>query len=189
MSHAPDTNPYASPQAEQRSPDALPSRARAQSIVRRTLLIMAVCVGVNIWANFYWTDAGLYDRFAAGPVPPVVIGNAIFFGIVFLILWFSALKSIELLARPFHMLFGGGVSREDWLTSLHQSLWPMVPATLIGSVLWIVWLVLFHLADHLGGYALDVVFQIAGHALGAWVYLTVFWNWYQLRRKQPVPTA
>mgnify|MGYP006908372841 CR=1 FL=1 len=187
MADSPNTNPYASPQAEQQSPDALPSRARAQSIVRRTLLIMAVCVGVNIWANFYWSHTA--PEGAIDLRPALLIGNGVFFSIVFALLWIFALSLIELMARLMYMLFGRDVSRTHWLTSLHQSLWPMVPATLIGSVLWIVWLILFHLADHPGGYALDVVFQIAGHALGAWVYLTVFWNWYQLRRKQPVPTA
>ena len=182
-------NPYASPQADQQSPEVLPLRAQAHSYVRRALLIMAVCVGVNIWANFYWAEPGPYNRFAAGPVPPIVIVNLVFFGVVFLVLWFVALRIIEFIARLFHLVFGRSVSRDEWLTSLHQSLWPMVPATLIGSLLWVLWLVLFHLAGHPGGFALDVVFQIAGHALGAWVYLTVFWNWYQLRRNRQVAAA
>ena len=179
MSHTPDLNPYASPLADQQTPKVLPLRAQARSYVRRTLLILAIGVGVNIWANFYWTEP--YPRLSYDTRPPLVIGNAIFFSVVFAVLWFVALRLIEFIAGLFHAVFGRVVSREDWLTSLHQSLWPMIPAALMGCVLWILWLVLFHLAGYPGGFALDVVFQIAGHALGAWVYLNVFWNWYQLR--------
>ena len=183
-----DLNPYASPRAEQQSPAVPPSREKAQSIVRRTLLILAVCVGINIWANFYWADSQLYNQFAAGPVPPIVIFNVIFFAIVFVVLWLVALRVLEWMGRIFHRLFGGNISLNDWMTSLHHSIWPMVPATLIGAVLWVTWLILFHLADRPGGFALDVAFQFAGHMLGAWVYLNVFWNWYQLRRAaQPIP--
>lgn len=187
MSGNQSLNPYASPQADQQTPDVLPSRAQAQSIVRRTLMIMAVCVAVNIWASFYWSFSA--PEGAMDLRPMMLIANGVFFSIVFALLWFVALRALEFIAWMFHIVFGQGISREEWLTSLHQSLWPMVPATLIGGVLWILWLVLFHLAGHPGGFALDVVFQIAGHALGAWVYLTVFWHWYQLRRNQNVAPA
>ena len=176
-------NPYASPQADQQAPPS-PSRVLAQSFIRRTLLILGVCVGVNIWANFYWTDP--HPPLAYDTRPPLVIGNVLLFSAIFSVSWFTALGILELAAGLLHLVFGGGVSRDDWLTSLHLSLWPMVPAALVGSVLWVLWLVLFHLAGHPGGFALDVVFQIAGNILGAWVYLTVFWNWYQLRRGEPI---
>ena len=46
----------------------------------------------------------------------------------------------------------------------------------------LLWLMLFFLAGHPGGFATDAAFQTAGHLLGAWVYGNVFYRWYLLRR-------
>jgi hypothetical protein len=187
MSNTHNPNPYASPRADQQLPEALPSRAQAQAYVRRTLLILLLPIAVNIWAMYFWNSGTV--EMPDGLRRTLIAANVLWFSFLFTICWVWALWLIELLARGLRLLLGGGVSREDWLASLHQSLWPMVPAAAIGGVLWIFWLCLFFLAGRPGGFALDVVFQIAGHALGAWVYGNVFWHWYLLRREQTTVAA
>ena len=112
----------------------------------------------------------------------MLAGNVLWFMFLFVVLQAIGLWLIELPARILLNLFGGRVTREAWMTSLHHSLWPMIPAAIIGSVLWVAWLCLFHFAGHPGGFTVDAMFQAAGHGLGAWIYGNVFWNWYLLRR-------
>ena len=187
MSDSTRINPYASPQAEEQRPVLLASRHNALSIVRRTLIILAVPFAVNIWATFFWTQGA--DGAPRGFLWMLLMANVFWLLFLFAVLWTIGLWLIELPARLLHVLFGGTVSRESWMTSLHHSLWPMVPAALIGAVLWVAWLCLFHFADHSGGFALDAAFQVAGHALGAWVYGSVFWHWHLLRRERSAKTV
>ncbi len=182
MSEPHAVNPYASPQAEDQLPRLhLPARNRAKWIVRCTLMILAVPVAVNVCAICFG-DTG-HRGLAMDLRWLLAIWNAIWLTLLFAALWMIGLWLIESLARAIHFFAGGKTTRAQWLTSLHESLWPMVPVAAMGSMLWVAWLGVFFLASHAGGYMTDVVFQCGAHLLGACVYGNVFWNWYLLRRQ------
>ncbi len=175
-------NPYQSPQAEAQPAPIAPSRTRAARTVYTTLLILTLPAAANL-AFFLFYEPSV-ARTAPGVWLVIASVNAAWMLLLFAALWLFGLKLIEAVAVGLHHLFGGVTTREDWLDTMYRALWPMIPASALGGLLWIAWLSLYFLADHPGGYATDVIFQCAAHLLGAWVYLNVFVRWYLLRKTQ-----
>jgi hypothetical protein len=102
--------------------------------------------------------------------------------VLFALLWLLGLRVCETIALVLYWAFGRGVERQEWFNAVYHSLRRMPRAAVVGSALWLAWLALFFLAGHPGGFALDVVFQIAGNAVGAWVYLPIVYRWLLLRK-------
>jgi hypothetical protein len=71
---------------------------------------------------------------------------------------------------------------------MYHSLWTLLWAARLGAICWIAWLVLFFYARIVNGFWISFLMGTIGHLIGAWVYGTIFYNWYRLRRAaQPQP--
>jgi hypothetical protein len=197
MNSPPPPNPYESPRVLDQLITAPPSADRVAALkgVRNALLILAIPAlwnyGCLFWPEFVGLHARVGGAFRRLPTPAgtvhTVLATFNFFLLVatFLGLWFLALKIFDWIALIIHRLFGGETSSADWLSSMYHSLWTLVWASRLGAICFVGWLVLFFYVPNVDRVAVSVLLSTAGHLIAAWVYGTVFFNWYRLRHCQP----
>lgn len=186
-------NPYESPRVLEQLITQPPSADRTLALrrVRTALLILTIPTLWNFgclnWPEFVGLQAPGGDTLGGRPRPTgaalgtIAASQLLFFGLMFVVLWFCTLKVFDWVALLIHRLFGGRTTTADWLNSMYHSLWTLVWASRLGALCYVGWIVLFFYAPGVDRLAVSVVLGTAGHLLGAGVYGTVFFNWYRLR--------
>lgn len=147
-------------------------------------LSVAVCVPLALanWLLFslstMWADLEPRDLQFQSPLAWLALwANLLGIALLLAVLWRFGLEILEALAAAIKQLFAREVDWPAWFAELYAGLRPLPLFTLPAAALWGAWLVLFYFFDHPGGYATDVAFQVAAHALGACVYLPIFYRW------------
>jgi hypothetical protein len=190
MKSSRDVNPYESPGALEQLAFAPSSaqRDKAQKRIRDTVWIMTIPALWNYGCLFWPEYVGLEPpaqllEFPRHQIFPVVAtANLVVLVAALVGLWFLALRILEYVALVIHRFFGGETSAEDWLGSMYHSLWTLAWASRLGAICFIAWLLLFFYAPGTDRFLVSVLFGAIGHLIGAWVYGTVLFNWYRLRR-------
>ncbi len=175
-------NPYASPQSLAPSADLPLPEADFPWFRRRVRLAVGFLSPLAIanWAQFMIANAGLDSNFFTRML--VMLGGVLLVPC----LTFAWLRGDDLLRRAgrlLHTLFGGSTPLDRWLAVGFAALWMLPHAAFAGAILWgaFLWAVTVHGLTPLGWF----MFGLAGNALGAWCYLTLFYRWWLLRRLYP----
>lgn len=97
---------------------------------------------------------------------------------------------LEVVAKTLRRLFASEVPMPVWLEPLYTGTAPLRWAAPFGAALYIAWMGLIYSNLSLNTLILCNLFAVAGHLLGAAVYLPILWAWYRLRlnsydRKEP----
>jgi len=166
-------NPYQSPSTVDSSPETLaPPEEQARRYVRRAGAVLFVPAAVN----------GATIALGAGSFFPVAaIANLAIVAAAFAGVWLFGLQALNVAALMFYGVFGGSLTRQAWLDRMHESLWPLPWAAGVGAIIWLSWMAIFFgLERH--DLSVNLAFAALGHLAAAWVYLTVFFGWYRLRR-------
>jgi hypothetical protein len=183
-------NPYEAPESLDQAVAAprLAERPVALKTIRDALLILAIPAvwnyGCLFWSEFAGVprDGRMFDADDDPVIRVMAVGNLFLLAATFLGLWLFALKILDGIALAVHHFFGGRTSNTEWLESMYYSLWTLLWASRLGAVCWIVWLILFFYARTFDPFWTCFVMGTVGHLIGAWVYGTVFYNWYRLRQ-------
>jgi hypothetical protein len=187
-------NPYEAPESpDQVAPPRAAERPVALKNIRDALLILLIPAAWNygclFWGEFVGVPRG--GRMLDAGNDPVfrvlALGNLFLLTAAFVGLWLLALKILDGIAVAVHHVCGGRTSRTAWLESMYYSLWTLRWASRLGAVCWIAWLILFFYARMFDPFWICFVMGTVGHLIGAWVYGTIFYNWYRLRQATPPP--
>ncbi len=171
-------NPYESPKSKGTSLvlPKVPGRSKANRLLRISLLILLVPAIYNLWCfNFIAIrgSAPIHIFFRAA--------NAFGFLLISLAAWFLSLKLLELLTQILHTIFARHSRLEDWKGALYSILGRAPILVIVGAALWIFWVSSIYIqkADF---YAVSVPVGVAGHLVGAGLYLPLFIRWFNLER-------
>jgi hypothetical protein len=190
MTSSPPHNPYQSPRVVEEGfgrPLAA-SRAAALKRIRDALCILAIPALWNYGCLFWGSSVGVphSGQAQAAAVGPghglLALANLLFIVGCFLASWFFLLRVLDWVALVLHTWCGGDTTTEDWLKSMYHSLWTLVWASRLGAICWIAWLFFFFYSRGFEPVLTSFFMGTLGHLTGAWVYGTVFFNWYRLRR-------
>ena len=88
--------------------------------------------------------------------------------------FYPLILSISYLAK---LLFNFKCNISDWQEATSKSLYMLPYLSLLGSTLWLVYTI-----GQFGGWPGDVIFGSLANILGAWCYLTIFYNWYKINQ-------
>jgi hypothetical protein len=185
-------NPYEAPKSFDQVATTPQSaeRSAARKNIRHALLILVIPAVWN-YGCLFWPDLiaipqpRVEPTFLDSAVQVMSLGNLLLIVAAFIGLWFCALKVLDWIAMTVHRLFGGHTTRTQWLESMYYSLWTLRWAARLGAVCWIAWLILFFYARAGDPFWTCFLMGTIGHLIGAWVYGTVFYNWYRLRHTTP----
>jgi hypothetical protein len=145
------------------------NEAKAIRSYRRALLIALIAPVFEYVRFILFSGSILY----AG----VVIVFAFIFAVSVPALWFLGFRVIMFVSAVFHFVFGGTTTRAEWQQATFSGLWPLPYGCALGVVIW-----LSYSLGSFGGWPSDVVFGTLANLVGAWLYLTIFWRWFVLRR-------
>lgn len=175
-------NPYASPQSLEPLADLPLPEADFLWFRRRVRWAVAFLAPLAManWAQFMISNAVLDSSFVARLL--VMVGGLVLVPS----LTFAWLRGDDLLRRAgqlLHRFFGGNTPLDRWLGVGFAALWMLPFAAAAGAVLWaaFLWSLWEYGLTPLGWF----LFGLAGNALGAWCYLTLFYRWWKLRRLYP----
>lgn len=168
-------NPYRSPQSQDQVEADYSSRFAALRHLHAALLILFVPTIMNWGAIFFFLPPP-YSRVF------LTLFNAVGLLLLLAVVWYGSLPCIEAIAAIAHRFSGRRVSSSAWFDVVYHACLRLPRAAVIGATLWLAWLALQFLAGRPGGFALDVVFQIAANVVGAWVYLPILFQWYHLHQ-------
>ena len=174
-------NPYQSPtDTDTPVAEMLPDRAATLRMVHRAVLVLAFPAAANFVCWTWLTSLSMFAGYPEGFIAFTLFSVVLLLMACWLI-WTGGLTILEYAAVAIHFIFGGSISREQWLSVMYRSLWTLKWVAPAGAVVWLIWLLLI--------YGLRVNFMVASvplgiiaHLLGACVYLTIFYNWYRARR-------
>jgi hypothetical protein len=186
MPPVPDDNPYKAPQSASAPVVVSDDRSYALWRIRWALVILAVPAAMNyVCLHFVSAPHRILGGIAfSSPQVLTMFAAVNFVGSALTLVgtWYFGLRVFECAAVAGHHVFGGRLSKEEWLTAMYQALWRLPWAAAVGAVLWSAWCYLFFLDNHIGLFALSIVLGGLGHLVAAWVYLNVIASWYRLRR-------
>ena len=172
MPDPPVVNPYQSP--ELAADDATPAaatRRRAAWHIRIAILWLAVPAFLNL----------ILFHVAFARVPIFALGNLLGLTLLATVTWVFGLKILEGATVLLHFWFGGDVSQQAWLDKMRESLWLLVWIAPLAAVSWFVWVYLHYIYFDLNSPLwLSPCFVLLGNVLGAVIYGTILWKWYQL---------
>ena len=177
-------NPYASPESVAMESDgSAAARTAALRRVRFALLILLAPAIYNFICYSRLADPMLADLHQ-WTIYWVMNGMAFF--VTAAAIWFLGLGLLELLTVFIHRLFGRKAGLAEWKTALYQVLERLPSTAVLGAFLWVVWVIAFY---HLGVgfYLISVPVGIAAHLLAASLYLSLFYRWYTLERREIKP--
>jgi hypothetical protein len=185
-------NPYEAPQSLDQVVAAPQSadRSVARKNIHHALLILLIPALWN-YGCLFWPDLIAIPRYSGKPVnlDPVARaaswGSFVLIAVTFIGLGLFALKILDGIAIFVHRCVGGQTTRTAWLESMYFSLWTLRWASRLGAVWWIVWLIVFFYARAFDPFWTCFIMGTVGHLIGAWVYGTIFYNWYRLRHATP----
>lgn len=179
------TNPYQSPTTEPVLVAQSLERLGALRNVRIALLIMLV-PGIY---NFITFSARMFNF-----VPPLsmhlsfLVVDAFWAVVAVVAIWFFGLNVFEFVAGGCCAAFANYSKLEEWKHVLYLSLHRLPLFAFFGAVVWTLWVFGFY---HLGAdfFAISVLAGLAGHLLGAGIYLPLFYRWYRMERAAGLRTA
>lgn len=174
-------NPYASPESDSTGlHDSSKSRRLAQSCLRLALLIL-IAPAVYNFTCFSYPAATAPDELRIQNSFAWI--NGIGFCFTAAALWFLGLPVLELLTVVIHKVFGRTTSVEAWKEALYQSLRRAPFVSVLGAVLWTLWVAAIYQMG-VGFYAASVPIGIAAHLLAAGLYVPLFVRWYTLEHSK-----
>jgi hypothetical protein len=183
-----DENPYRPPQAPGVPVLVADDRWRALWRIRWALLILAVPGGINYVCLHF---LGVPQRSFTLPSPQlqmtVAAVNFVASVLTLVGTWCFGLLAFECAAVVAHHVFGGRLTKEEWLTAMYRALWRLPWAAAAGSILWSVWCYLFFIDRRFPVLALNLILGGLGHLVAAWVYVNVLLSWYRVRRAATQP--
>lgn len=145
------------------------NEAEAIRNYRRALLIAFIAPVVEYARFILFSGSILYEG--------IVTVFAFIFAVSILTLWFFGFRLLMFVSAGFHLLFGGSTTRGAWQQATLSGLWPLPYGCALGVVIWLIYSL-----GHFGGWPDDVILGTLANLLGAWLYLTIFRQWFILRR-------
>jgi hypothetical protein len=151
---------------------------KALRIYQRALLVAFVAPVVE-FLRFLIFDRSIDDSHHR---EFVIVASLIAIAASYGFLQLHGFRILMLASLIFHFVFGGTTTRADWQRATCRSLWTLPYGIGLGVVIWFV-----YSFGHFGGWPDDVIVGSFANAIGAWMYLTIFRQWYLLRKTPTEP--
>ncbi len=175
-------NPYQSPTTYDR---AVSWPAREQALWRFRMAFLVLLVGA-LW-NYCAFDAIATEDMPAGFALVMRVINTLAFIGGSLLIWFLALPFLEGIAAIVRNLAARHTDPQAWNEVLYRALNRTLLLAIPGSLLWIVWVWGFYLAQ-VDFFVISWAIGVPAHLLGACLYVPLLVGWYRLARNQAVPS-
>lgn len=168
----PVVNPYESPLDE--SPLIEHEEAEATEAIR--------WAQVALWIPALCNLACLYTTRQAFLVPAefyyvMLFANLAWMWLVGILAWRFGPGWIFAISDRLHQWIGRRSSASDWREALYRAARRSGYAARLGAIVWLLWLYWFFYAAAPGGFVVNAIFLAVGHALGAWIYIPLIYEW------------
>jgi hypothetical protein len=174
------TNPYEpiDLKAEELAPGN-EKRNTARRMVRLTLLILLIPAIYNLIGFSFYPISGKPSQLRFQP--NYLTLNSILLIAIFTAIWFIGLIALEFVTGGIHAIVAKNSKLDDWKESLYNILHRAPVVAVPGAVLWAISVLAIYQL-RLNYFAIAVPIGIAGHCLGACLYVPLFYRWYKLER-------